>query len=95
MNLVSDTHQRSERNESLGQPRVFDRASLEAMITEAGFSVAQGGGYFIKPFTHAQMAALPFLEQRLIEGLNRLGGELPELASEIYCVAIPAGGRDE
>lgn len=92
MGLIRDSTELSPRNEQLGQPRVLDASALAALLHEAGFQITASGGYFLKPFTHAQMAALPFLDSELIAGLDRLGTELPDLASEIYAVA--RRGRD-
>lgn len=93
MGILADTWELSARNVDLGQPRVLDAALLASLLTAAGFRVIDSGGYFVKPFTHLQMAEIPFLDDTLINGLNRLGAELPDLASEIYAVARP--DRDE
>jgi 2-polyprenyl-3-methyl-5-hydroxy-6-metoxy-1,4-benzoquinol methylase len=89
MGLIADEHQFSERNATLDQPRVFDHGSLVAAVKSQGFEVVETGGYFVKPFTHAQMEQLAFLDDRMVEGLAALGAELPELASEIYVNARP------
>jgi SAM-dependent methyltransferase len=85
MQLISDVHQPSERNTALTQFHRFDRESLRAMLSDAGFVPEEEGGYFLKPFTHAQMLALEdLLSPEMLRGLWQLGRELPELASEIY-----------
>jgi 2-polyprenyl-3-methyl-5-hydroxy-6-metoxy-1,4-benzoquinol methylase len=84
MGLIADERVLSDRNIELGQPRVMDAGDLHRLVTESGFVVEEAGGYMLKPFTHAQMAALPFLSDELLEGLDRLGGELPDLAAEVY-----------
>jgi SAM-dependent methyltransferase len=92
MGLIADTAELSDRNARLGQPRVLDAAGLASLLVKAGFRVETSGGYLIKPFTHTQMAAIPFLDDSIVAGLDRLGGELPDLASEIYAVARVARG---
>lgn len=87
MGLIDSATDLSARNTQLRQPRVLDAHGLEGMLTAAGFRIAQRGGYFIKPFTHTQMTEIPFLDDDIIAGLERLGAEVPDLASEIYAVA--------
>lgn len=85
MGLIADEKQLTERNKALDQFRVFDRESLKQAVDASGFSIEDEGGYFIKPFTHAQMQAIrPTLTTEILDGLWKLGRELPELASEIY-----------
>jgi hypothetical protein len=83
--LIDDVHDLSERNRDLAQYRVFDLDSLRAVVTAAGFAPHEAGGICLKPFTNAQMAqVLPLLPTDVLRGLERLGRQLPELASEIY-----------
>jgi ubiquinone/menaquinone biosynthesis C-methylase UbiE len=85
MGLITDEKELTERNKALAQFRVFDRESLKEAVETAGFAIEDQGGYFIKPFTHAQMQAIrPILTTDVLDGLWQLGEELPELASEIY-----------
>jgi 2-polyprenyl-3-methyl-5-hydroxy-6-metoxy-1,4-benzoquinol methylase len=89
MGLITDEAELSGRNRALGQGRVFDAESLHAELAMAGFRVLEEGGYFLKPFTSAQMAGLSFLDPRMTDGLCEMGRELPALAAEIFCVAEP------
>lgn len=84
MGLIDDERDLSERNRTLRQARVMDLHSLTGLLRDAGFSVQLSGGVFLKPFTHQQMASLPFLSDRMVDGLARLGEELPDIASEIW-----------
>lgn len=85
MGVIADEAELTQRNRAMEQFRVFDMASLTRAIEDAGFRIEQQGGYFIKPFTHAQMESLgSVLTPPMLDGLWRLGQELPELASEIY-----------
>jgi hypothetical protein len=65
--------------------------SLSDTVTMAGFVPVTEGGYFIKPFSHQQMESIEeLITPRLLEGLWKLGQELPDIASEIYinaCIA--------
>ncbi len=93
MGIISNPGALSERNVHFQQFRVFNFASLSSTLRDAGFSIIESGGCFLKPFSHAQMEQLPFLTPELLDGLYRLGRELPEIATEIYAnVRVAAGG---
>ena len=48
-------------------------------------------GYFLKPFTHAQMESMAsVMTPEVLDGLWHLGRELPDLASEIFVDASPS-----
>ncbi len=92
MGLIANEKELTERNKALAQFRVFDRESLKEALEASGFAIEDQGGYFIKPFTHAQMQAIrPILTTDILDGLWMLGRELPELASEIYVNARVRG----
>lgn len=87
MRIIQAENQLTERNVQFAQYRVFDFASLIGLAQEAGFRIVEKGGYFIKPFTHAQMQSLGnLLSEELLDGLWKLGRELAALASEIYII---------
>lgn len=87
MGLIARVDALSPQQVSLQQGRIFDARSLAELATTAGFSVIGTGGYFLKPFTHAQMAALVSggtIDRPMLEGLHALGRKFPDLASEIF-----------
>jgi SAM-dependent methyltransferase len=87
MGLIETLTQISDRQKALQQSRTFDMDALILLSGECGFRVAEQGSYFIKPFTHSQMADLHgsgFLDDRMLNGLYRLERHLPGLGSEIY-----------
>jgi SAM-dependent methyltransferase len=85
MGIIESEKQLTTRNRKLAQYRVFDFDGLTGMATSAGFKVVEKGGYFLKPFTHAQMESISgVLSSKVLDGLWRLGREQPEMASEIY-----------
>lgn len=85
MGLIADTQQPSARNLQLRQKQVFTAAEFRALFERCGFRVEEEGGYFIKPFTHAQMDAISAtIGEDVLNGLYSLGRSLPALASELY-----------
>jgi 2-polyprenyl-3-methyl-5-hydroxy-6-metoxy-1,4-benzoquinol methylase len=87
MSLIADPYERSATQQKMQQTHVFDLAMLEALAHECGFDVVDRGSFFIKPFTHAQMAALQktgFLTEGMLEGLYGLARALPGHGSEIF-----------
>jgi len=97
MGLIDDLHALSDRQRLLQQHSTFDIDSLAACCRRAGFAVEEGGSYFIKPFTHGQMAQLQsvgILDERMLDGLYRLERHLPGLGSEIFVNLRLAVGRE-
>jgi 2-polyprenyl-3-methyl-5-hydroxy-6-metoxy-1,4-benzoquinol methylase len=90
MGLIADEHELTARNRALDQHRMFDLSSLVGLLESAGFVVEATGGYFLKPFTYAQMETLEFVTDEVLGGLYTLGVELPDLAAEIYVDARAA-----
>ncbi len=88
MGLIQSTKALSSRNSQLHQPRVYDMETLKTDTLASGFSIVSEGGYFLKPFTHAQMEGIsPILGDAVLEGLFSIGQQFPALASEIFIEA--------
>jgi uncharacterized protein YndB with AHSA1/START domain/2-polyprenyl-3-methyl-5-hydroxy-6-metoxy-1,4-benzoquinol methylase len=86
MDLIPSGDTLSEQQRRLQQRRVFDAESLDRLVTDAGFRVTSRDAILVKPFTHAQMEAMlgaGIIDERVLEGLDRLARQHPELASEI------------
>jgi len=87
MGLIESASEISNRQRALQQQRTFCLADLISLCEQAGFRATEHGSYFIKPFTHSQMAELEtigMLDARMLDGLFRLERHLPGLGSEIY-----------
>jgi 2-polyprenyl-3-methyl-5-hydroxy-6-metoxy-1,4-benzoquinol methylase len=69
----------------VGHRRVFDLRSLRALVRDAGMTVVQTGGYWLKPLSNAQIEAT--WSDELIDVFMDLGGRYPEIAADIYVVA--------
>ncbi|MGY1720105.1 class I SAM-dependent methyltransferase [Blastococcus sp. SYSU DS0552] len=94
MGLIPDPATESDTQRTMQQRTVYDQAGLEAELARAGFVVRHRGSILVKPFTHAQMQRLVddgFLTPELLDGFDRLAELLPELGSEIWVDAEPAG----
>lgn len=88
MGLIGDVKEMSGRNVKFMHYHVFDAKSLRKEIEAAGLVPIAEGGYFIKPFTHAQMELVAAdVGEKVLDGLYTLGKELPDLASEIFIEA--------
>ena len=99
MGLIDDLHALSANQRSLQQPRTFDIDSLSGLCAEGGYEVLEAGSYFIKPFTHRQMAQLQgtgLMDERLLDGFFALEKHLPGLGSEIFVNLrlAPAGASE-
>lgn len=89
MNLIPDLYSLSENDRNHGHRRAYDRPKLDREIGDAGFEVIARGGLMLKPFADFQMDELyeaGFLNKDHVEGLYKLGQQIPELASAIYSV---------
>lgn len=90
MGLIADIHEVSPTQQRMQQSVTYDAESLTQALRTAGFAIEETGTFFIKPFTHAQMASLQasgMLDARMLEGLYGLGRHLPEHGSELYAIA--------
>lgn len=88
MGLIADTKVMSDRNINLLQQRVYDLNNLKTDLEAAGLEITCEGGYFVKPFTHAQMEEIsPILGIKVLDGLYEMGKVMPELACEIFVEA--------
>ena len=91
MGLIERLDQFSQRNADLDQRRVFDMEMLVSDLERTGLRVTETGGILIKPFSHAQMEGLgAVLSREVLDGLDVLGQEHPEWASEIWAEAVLA-----
>jgi len=71
-----------------GNRRYFDLASLQACITQAGFSIRSSQGLLMKPFTEHQMQSLD-LKRSVWEALAEVSRDYPDIANSIFIEASP------
>ncbi len=90
MGLIKDVHDVSATQQRMQQSMTYDAERLTQALRSASFTIEETGTFFIKPFTHAQMAGLQedgMLDARMLDGLYGLGKHLPEHGSELYAIA--------
>lgn len=90
MGLIERVEALSATQRTMQQRATYDPATLDAELGRAGLRATDRGSLFIKPFTHAQMQRLvddAFLTPAMLDGLDRLAADLPQLGSEIWCDA--------
>jgi len=96
MGVIGDVHARSSVQVQMQQSHTFDVAELRTLVQSRGFRVVEEGTFFIKPFTHAQMASLQrsgFLTESMLEGFYRLSPQFPDQGSEICMNMVLDGAR--
>lgn len=84
MGLLSNEYELNARDHELGHFRVYDTELLLAHLAEAGFSIQQSGGYFLKPLSNGQIEKNWTPE--MIQGFYKAGKHFPTLCAEIYAV---------
>jgi 2-polyprenyl-3-methyl-5-hydroxy-6-metoxy-1,4-benzoquinol methylase len=87
MGLIESVYEKSKTQEFMQQSQTFDTVGLAALVSQSGFDIVEHGTFFIKPFTHAQMASLQtsgILTEQMLEGLYKLSKYFPANGSEIF-----------
>lgn len=87
MGLIADVHDRSPTQVAMQQSTTFDVDSLTTFVERCGFAVLECGTFFLKPFTHAQMAQCyeaGIVNDQMLEGLYKVGDRFPQHGSEIF-----------
>lgn len=83
MNIIKNRTDLDNHDLSMGHRRVYSTSNLAKEVKSANLKVLKKTGIFLKPLSNKQMLAWP---KRLIEALNVVGEEFPELCTEIYFV---------
>lgn len=81
--MINDLHDNTERNIRYHQFGKFNHISLEALFSQAGFTVKECFGYMLKPFSSEQMMSLK-LDDKILDALFEIGREFPQLSSQLY-----------
>lgn len=87
MGLISNVTDLSQTQIKMQQAHTYDINTLENLVCASGFEVIEKGTFFIKPFTHKQMAELQSVgigNKSLLDGLYKISKYFPEYGSEIF-----------
>jgi 2-polyprenyl-3-methyl-5-hydroxy-6-metoxy-1,4-benzoquinol methylase len=98
MGLIEHLTDRSLTQQQMQQSHTFDLDKLEALANVTGFKAIEMGSFFLKPFTHAQMALLQEVgvaTELMLDGLYKLSQYFPEHGSEIYMNIQLGSNSDE
>jgi len=85
--LITSKYEHSGTQIRLQQYHTFDLDSLSALCIKNSFTIIDKGSYFVKPFTHAQMAALienDIIGSEVMDGFYEMTKYSPDLGAEIY-----------
>ena len=85
--IIPDISAVSENQIKFQISRIFNQDSLRRLVEEYEFKVLECGGYFLKPFTHAQMAKMlthGIITEQILNGFYRMIDILPDYGSEIF-----------
>jgi len=69
-----DKHDLSARDHLVGHRRVYDLQWLKSEFVDSRLQVVDERGFFVKPFSNAQLMDFPL---EIIQGLVRLGDQIP------------------
>jgi 2-polyprenyl-3-methyl-5-hydroxy-6-metoxy-1,4-benzoquinol methylase len=87
MGIIGDLFEKSATQQRMQQSHTFDVDSLATLVSQSGFQVVEQGSFFLKPFTHAQMASLQaagLITDLMLDGLYNLSKYFPDNGSEIF-----------
>lgn len=93
MGLIANPYVKSDTQVRMQQSHTFDLRRLETLVTSRGFRVIDKGSFFVKPFTHSQMAFLQeagILTDAMLDGLYALSSRFPDNGSEIWMDLAPS-----
>ena len=71
-----------------GHRRVYDPESLRGCFLDAGLTIEVFGGYWLKPVSNPQIEAS--WTPQMLDAFMQLGERYPDIAAEIYVVAVRA-----
>lgn len=85
MGLLESIYTLNERDHQLGHQRVYDIDLLKAHLVEAGFTISNETGIFLKFLANGQIEQ--WFSQEMIQAFFELGKDYPELCAEIMVIA--------
>ncbi|MDD4587593.1 MAG: class I SAM-dependent methyltransferase [Heliobacteriaceae bacterium] len=92
MGLISVETALTAADLQIGHRRVYVWDTLRADVAAAGLVPIHEEGVFLKPFTNEQMELLATRYPTILTGLEALGKQIPDLASELLIIAAQTLG---
>jgi SAM-dependent methyltransferase len=90
MGLLATPYAETTRARVLQQHRTYDIAQLQRTLTRHGFAIERTGSYYLKPFSHAQLAdalRAGIITDAYLRACDDLSAVAPALGAEIFAVA--------
>lgn len=87
MGLLQERTDLNAADLSIGHQRVYTPASFKAEAVQAGLTIRECGGMFIKVLSNAQTEAV--FDDEQLEALFAVGRDNPDIAAEIFIIATP------
>ena len=85
--ILTSVFDKTYNNRLFQQNQNFDMASLKRILNACNMIVIDEGSYFLKPFSHKQMAEMldkHILDEKILDALYGVTRHMPEFGSEIY-----------
>lgn len=92
MGLLPRENALNEMDIHHGHRRVFDPELFRNCFLEAGLQIEISGGYWMKPVSNKQIE--DHWTPQMLDAFMQLGERYPDIAGEIYIVALNPGGKD-
>lgn len=91
MGILKHPAELTENDRAVKNRKIFDRYELSSLVREAGYDIRETQGVFFKPFDNQKMNAWAE-DQRLLEALDQMGGELMDYAWYLLFLCKRAAG---
>ncbi len=89
MGLIDNLYDLTENDNNHGHRRVYDMDKLGKDVIEAGFTILDRGGTFVKQFADFQldqMMKAGIIGDAQIEGMKKLAKDYPDISGSIYMI---------
>jgi 2-polyprenyl-3-methyl-5-hydroxy-6-metoxy-1,4-benzoquinol methylase len=85
MGMLAIEEEMNEMDRHHGHRRVFNPETYRAAFTQAGLTIEQFGGYWLKPLANKQIEE--WFTPEMLHAFMKLGERYPDIAGELYVVA--------
>jgi len=84
MGMLESIYTLNSRDKELGHYRVYDMDTLKSDVIEAGFSIVESGGIFLKPLSNKQIEDT--WTDEMIDGFYNISSQFKDFCAEIFLV---------